>query len=357
MNILLLTNDFNLGGSGINTSVFTLAKGLRDRGHNVFIGSGGGNALDQLEKNGIRHFLIPFRKNGILLMKSIYILLKIIKDERVDILQCNSAVTSLSAYLSVKIARRGKVVSTLHNAFDVNFLRKVLRKSGDVVVAPCRFIADLYKVKNEKLRIIYNGIDLNDFSSKRDGWIKREYGISEDSILVGFFGGFSWRKGGRFFLESLPLVLQKRRDIVYIFAGGYENEIKEAKERYKEFQKNLLFLGRRFDVPGIMKEMDILVVPSLSDTTPNVILESYACGVPVIASNVGGIPEIVKDKETGFLIPPGNALSIAETVLMLCEHPSLREELSKNALKISTYYSKERLAEEYEKVFLELLQR
>jgi glycosyltransferase involved in cell wall biosynthesis len=356
VNILLLTNDFNLGGSGINAFVFNLSKGLRDRGHKVFIGSNGGNALNQLEENGIRHFLIPFRKNGILLMKSIYTLSKIIKDERIDVIQCNSAITSLSAYLSVKIAGIGRVVSTIHNTFDINFLRKNLRKLGDMVVAPCKFIADLYNVKDKKLRIIYNGIDLNDFSSKRDGWIKREYGISENPILAGFFGGFSWMKGGRFFLESLPIVLKKRKDIVYIFVGGYENEVREAKERYKEFQNNLFFLGRRFDVPEIMKEIDILVVPSLSDITPNVILEGYACGIPPVASNVGGIPEIVKDKETGLLIPPKDPLSIAEAVLELSDNPSLRENLSKNALKISSYYSKERLAEDYEKVFLELLE-
>ncbi len=357
MRILLLVNDFNLGGSGINASVFNLAKGLKKRGHEVFIGSNGGNAVRIAEENGIRHFEIPFQKGVRALVKAIHSLSKIIKDEEIDILHCNSAMTSLTACISSKITGRAKVVSTIHNTFDLDFLRKKMRKMGDVVVVVCKFIGELYGVKKEKLRIIYNGIDLDEFSSKKDGWIRKEYGISEKNFFAGFFGGFSWRKGGRYFLDSLPLVLKKRRDVVYIFVGGYEDEIKSAEERYKEFHKNLLFLGRRFDVPRIMKEMDILVVPSVSEATPTVIFEGYACGVPVIATRVGGIPEVVKENETGILIPPEDPFSIAEWVLRLCEDTPLREKLSKNALEASRYYSKERMVEDYEGVFLEVLKK
>ena len=122
-------------------------------------------------------------------------------------------------------------------------------------------------------------------------------------------------------------------------------------------QENVKFLGFREDVPSLLRAMDVFLLPSLSEGLPLSVLEALALQKPVVASDVGGIPEVVEDGITGYLVPPKNPQALADKILLLLRNPQLAAEFGKEGRKsVEQAFSLEHMIQEYQSLYEELCQ-
>ncbi len=142
-------------------------------------------------------------------------------------------------------------------------------------------------------------------------------------------------KGIKYLIESASLLLQSRNDISFLLVGegALKEELKILCADLK-IEKNVIFAGERSDIPEILSLTDIFVLPSLREGLPLTILEAMACGKPVIATNVGGIPEIVKDGITGILVSPEDSGALYSAMNELLDDRERREKMGRNGKRV-----------------------
>jgi glycosyltransferase involved in cell wall biosynthesis len=170
--------------------------------------------------------------------------------------------------------------------------------------------------------------------------------------LVGYIGRFSKEKGVVNFAKAIPLIL-KRNDVGVLMGGSGPllDVIKEELKANKSYNKVMLagWIAHN-GLPDHFNELKLLVLPSYIEGLPEVVLEAMACGTPVLATPVGGVPDLIKDRETGFIMEDNSPECIAENVVRALEYPNL-DKIAKNARKlIEDEYSYEAAVEKYRKI-------
>jgi glycosyltransferase involved in cell wall biosynthesis len=212
-------------------------------------------------------------------------------------------------------------------------------------------------VPEGKIEVIHNGIDVSSFSGVEKGSLRHSLNIAEDSRVAGFIGRLGPEKGITYLLEAADRICRSTSGVYFILIG--EGILKEETEDFiasRGLNDRIIMLGWRKDATCILPDMDMLLLPSLTEGTPMVILEAMAAGVPVIASDVGGIGEIIEDSRTGLLIKPRDPVAIAESVKALLDDRGLAERISRNAAsEVESRFSALRMSEKYEQTYLNLM--
>ncbi len=211
--------------------------------------------------------------------------------------------------------------------------------------------------QREQYRVIYSGID---FAPYETALRKREetrlaLGATPDTYLVGGVGRLERVKGFAYFVQAARLIADKAPQARFFIAGqgSLEDALRgEASSVAERFQ----FLGLREDVPDLMAAMDLIVVPSLNEGMGRVLLEAAAAATPAVASNVGGIPDIVVDGGTGVLVPSRDASALAEAVISLAKDAERRRGMGELARAMAVpAYSIEHMVEQIEMLYEELI--
>jgi L-malate glycosyltransferase len=136
------------------------------------------------------------------------------------------------------------------------------------------------------------------------------------------------KKGIEYFLKAAAVVREQFPDARFLVVGGscfdpnYQFEL-ESRVRQLNLSDRVIFTGERNDIPALLREIDLSVLPSLSEGLSNSLLEGMAAGVAVVATNVGGNPEVVQDGRTGLLVPPGDAAALAQAMIRILESQDL----------------------------------
>ncbi|MCM8763132.1 MAG: glycosyltransferase family 4 protein [Candidatus Omnitrophica bacterium] len=191
-----------------------------------------------------------------------------------------------------------------------------------------------FKVADEKkLEVIYQGLDLDkytDIGIDKDS-IRRDFGIGVSEGVVGFIGRLEPIKGLEYLIEAAEEVLKNKR--VKFLIVGEGSLRKRLEQRVKELgrEENFIFSGWRQDIPQLLSIMDLLVLPSLNEAVGMVLLEAQMMGIPIVATNVGGIPEVVRDGLTAVLVKPQDSRALASAINGLLQDKSRRLEMSKKA--------------------------
>jgi glycosyltransferase involved in cell wall biosynthesis len=271
-------------------------------------------------------------------------LYRLFKNEKFDIVHTHTAKAGALGRLAGRLAGIPAIIHTPHGHnfygyFNWFVSRVIIFVEMTLAVFTDRILAltnleksDYLKfgvAKEGKVALVYTGLELDDFIPKNREMIKSGLKIDNDGKVVGYVGRLDSVKGAQFFVEAARLCLLNDASLRFILAGeGQLRKQLQDKTASWGFKDKIIFLGWRDDIADLMSIMDILVLPSLNEAVGIVLIEAQSLGVPVVASNVGGIPEIIKDKETGILVFPGDPQAIARAVSELFSEPRKMREMS-----------------------------
>ena len=202
-----------------------------------------------------------------------------------------------------------------------------------------RYLIENYHIPAEKTHLIYQGVNLRRFhaSPKMRTVAEKRYLLPANAApLLGCIGSFEKRKGQAVLLEALALAKQNLPDFHLLLVGDGADESKLKKQVAElDLTENVSFFPFTRDPELLFARVDLTILPSIGkEGLPNVLLESLAMGTPVIASDFGGIPEVIIDGETGILVPPADASQLRDAILHLWKNPALREKMSINAVEL-----------------------
>lgn len=208
-------------------------------------------------------------------------------------------------------------------------------------VAADRFRGSLLRWLSGRIRVtvIHNSVNSEKLRTAQTDSIaiRKQLRVRSADPLIGIIGNLTPVKGQLELITAFAAVLHKIPDSLLLIVGsaifnrddGYQQKLL-AKAKTLGITNRVRFLGQRSDVPAIMRALDLLVLNSRSEAFPLVGLEGLACGVPVLATAVGGVPELITHGENGWLIPPGDQRKLAESIVSLIEQPDLRARLATN---------------------------
>jgi glycosyltransferase involved in cell wall biosynthesis len=217
----------------------------------------------------------------------------------------------------------------------------------------------------EKIEVIRNGIDLSRFAHPKNGaGVRTELGLPEHAPLVVVLARLSRQKGIDSFLEAAAAVGRRCPDARFLIVGDkYDVAYKQSLEQ-RTVQLGLggriIFTGYRSDVPELLSQATISVLPSLSgEGLSNTLLESMAAGRPVVATRVGGSSEVIEEQGVGgLLVPPGDPAAMAEAICAVLENRDLARRLGHEAKRrVTEHFSLERMVRATEDLYVTLLEK
>ena len=270
--------------------------------------------------NGIRHYL---------------------QETRPDIVHTFLLTASLYGRLAAILARVPIVIGTEVNIYahkrPMHALAERLLMAGtDRIIASAESVRDFYvrqvHADPAKVDVVYNAVD---FSQGRPTMSQREMraslGLPEDARIAGVIARLTEQKGHRYLFDALASS-PALADVQLLVVGG--GEAREALERdavTKDLSARVHFLGPRRDLGDLLAAMDVFVLPSLWEGLPLSMVLAMGAGVPVVATRVAGIPEVVDDGRTGLLVPPRDASALGAALTRLFEDPQLRRRIGREA--------------------------
>jgi glycosyltransferase involved in cell wall biosynthesis len=217
-----------------------------------------------------------------------------------------------------------------------------------------------FKIAEEdKFSVICSGVGLNKFkesplSEKQN--LKKELGIPENSIIAGTAGRLVPVKGPEFLIKAARYIISRYPDAYFIFTGDGPLE-QDLKRRALKMgiSENIIFLGWRDNIAQIISIYDIFVLPSLNEGMGRVLAEAMALGKPIVASNIGGIPDLVIHGDNGFLVPPKNPKQLAKYIQVLIEDKDKRQKMGLRGKEMSLNFGAGRMIEKIASLYEELL--
>jgi glycosyltransferase involved in cell wall biosynthesis len=266
----------------------------------------------------------------------------LIKARDVKIVRTHQYHANLYGRLAAWLAKVPCVVASVHNVYtrDRKLHRRIINKflSGftDRVVAVSEAVKrDILKydhLMDDKVTVIYNGIDTQRFSDTNRNSMRAALGISPEAQVIGTVGRLTIQKGQKYLLDAVAMLRKKFPQIALLIVGDgpmrdeLSNHIKAL-----GIDKNAILVGTRRDIPRLLSAMDIFVLPSLWEGSPNALIEAMAAGKPVIATDIPPIREIINLDKVGILVPVEDSKAIASSIELLFNSKTLAETFGKSA--------------------------
>jgi glycosyltransferase involved in cell wall biosynthesis len=187
----------------------------------------------------------------------------------------------------------------------------------------------------DKVVVIPNGRDLTRFApGLHRETIRKELGVDRGAPVVGVVGRLETQKGHVYLLDAWPDVVRRHPDARLLVVGeGSLHEALVRQSRSRGVADSVIFTGFRSDVPRILDAIDVLALPSLHEGMPLTVIEAAAAGRPVVATAVDGTPEVVREGETGYLVPPADPASLARALLAMLGDPEAATRMGREACR------------------------
>lgn len=300
-------------------------------------------------KNEILHYTAAFRNSFDL--ETAFFIKKVVKEGKYDILHLHAPKAHTLSVMAGILGLKVPMVLTKRTAFKIkrNFftLFKYNYSSIKKIIAISEKIADQLREiikENNKIEKIYSGINLENYAHEPSEILGRELHLLPNTKVIGIVAALSPEKDHLTFIKMAEVLFKMNPDFrfVIIGKGKLEKSLKEDVAE-RDMQDVIYFTGHRSDIYRILPELDVLLLTSLEEGLGSVILDAFASKVPVVATNTGGIPELVLSGKTGMLAPVGDYIAIAECVNKIMGDQILREEIIKNAWNFAQDFSKENM--------------
>lgn len=350
MNILHVIDHMGIGGAQ------TILKGIFERDasrKDLFCYS---LRIDKFE-NKIDHPNVRYYKgHSRFNVNSLFELREFVNDNNIEILHCHLLKSMIFGYLlKLLFFKNIKLIFHEHGRIfqDQSFYKSFIKLSKNTVdlhiavsEATEKQLIDNAGIDKYRTKVLLNFVDIDYFSSQRTLSRKfeerKKIGLNENDFVLGYAGRHIKRKGCLDLIQAME-ELKKFENIKLLMAGdGPEKEENIRLVKKLGLEKRIIFLGYISDIRWLYSAIDCFVIPSRWEPFGIVALEAYASGVPVIASNVVGLNEVVNDKKNGLLFEPQNMKDMSKKIELLYENSNLRNEIIKNGLETVKNYSLEK---------------
>jgi len=344
---------------------FALSTGLAARGHRVTLVTSPGSILEtRAREAGLD--VVPADLRSELNPLVIARLVGLILERSVDVVHAHRAHAHSLGLITAAITRRPFLISrrVAHRPKD-NFGSRIKYTSRTVarIIAISRAVRDVlvdYGVDPARVEVVYSGTDPARYRPGLDGSrVRREFGVPDGAPLVGKVANFypGW-KGHDVFLAAARRILEVRRDARFLLVGkSTDSDAMRSAVAEAGLTDRVILAGYRSDIPEILAAIDVLAnSPRAREGLCVAILEALASGRPVVATRVGGIPEVVRDGETGLLVPPEDPAALASAVLRLVSDRDLAARLGAGGARlVREQFTFETMVEGNERVYREVL--
>ena len=357
MRILQVLPELNVGG--VETGTVDFARYLVEYGHHSVVVSYGGTLVADLESFGSKHYRLPVHKKSLwTMLLCIRRLRQIILSEAIEIVHARSRVPAWIAFWACR-RTNAQFITTCHGYYSKHFFSYVMGWAKMVIVPSeviGRHMIDDFKVPAESIRLIPRSVDIPRFS------VERHSTSSDQTFTISIVGRITPLKGHDYFLKAMAKVIRSIPN-VRIWIIGDAPARKEAYRKELEILVRRLgltdyveFLGNRKDVPNLLGRTNVLVLSTVvPEAFGRVILEAQAAGVPVVATKVGGVTEIIDDEQTGLLVLPRDTDGMAQAVIRILRDKNLAARLVAQAkVKLDQRFTLEHMASRTLTVYEEL---
>jgi len=328
MNILFLTTHANTGG--ITSYILTLGEALIKSGHKVWVVSSGGDCVPRIEAAGMRHVTLNIRTKSEVhpkLLLSLPILDRLVRDEKIDIIHAQTRVTQVMGFCASR-STGVKMITTCHGFFKPRWFRKTFPCWGEAVIAiskpVARHLSVDFAVDSKKIYLIANGIDLDRFVMTTDQIrraARQKWGLGEEP-LIGIIARLSDVKGIDVLIRAMPLILKEIPEAQLMIAGqGPEEDSLKKLTQDLSLSGHVEFKDIVNQTEGLLPGFDVFVMPSLMEGLGLSVMEAQGCGIPVVASRVGGLIDLIEDGKTGYLVAASDPAALASRVIEALRNP------------------------------------
>lgn len=355
--------DAEVSWGGGERQVAGLCSHLQERGHEVkLICRPASKLREWATAKGIES--CPAEMKSTFVLSSILKLRSIIARERPDILHLHTSRAHVLGSMAGKLAGVKTIIATRRMDDPIKMLWPNTGAYGawtTAIVAISEAVRDVLiscGVDPSKIRLIPSGADISQFvSACADQSVRAEFGGSAPLRLICTAASLSVRKGVRYLLEAAALLKDSTTQFRVIIAGEGDQRA-ELEQMTKRLGIDCMFLGFYPDMARLLANIDIFVMPSLSEGLGVAVLEAMAAGKPVVASAVGGLKESVLGGKTGFLVPPADPQSLADAIKKLLVTPTLAEQFgAAGRARVRENYSLKNMALANESLYHELVKR
>lgn len=351
---------------GAQKYVYNLATNLPKSDFDVFVICGSGGTLKKrLEEAGVKTYELADLKRDISIfseIKSLWQIFKIIKKEKPDVIHLNSPKASGIGGLVGRILGVKNIIMTVHG-FTFNedrgfFSKNLIRFFSWVTILLCHktIVIDekeknqsesMMLVSEEKIKLVKNGIEKIKFLEKdiaRETLLPNIYENYKDCISIGTIGELHKNKGVDFLVEALSKI--EKPYICTVIGDGEEKKNIENLIQKHRLEEKVFLVGQKENASSLLPAFDIFTLTSRKEGLPYVLLESGLASIPTIASDIGGIPDIIDNGTNGLLVQKGNVEQIKNAIERLIEYREEREALGRNLKeKIEKEFSLEEMLE------------
>ncbi|MCX6567247.1 MAG: glycosyltransferase family 4 protein [Candidatus Aminicenantes bacterium] len=371
LKVLEMIDKPSLGGG--QAVLLTLARHLdRTRFEVSVCAKSGGPLEDEVRKLGLAFHPAEFKKKPSTGLGRD--LARLLASEKIDILHTHGGIAGLFGRRAARRARTPVVVHTIHGIHYLHYRNPILRKifiglerslSRATSAVVCVSEADLAQARkyrlapDDRLRLVRNGVAVVDPSPDSDRG--RRIGelcprLKLRAPVIGTVARLHRQKGVEYFIKASPEILRRNSGALFVVVGSGPLEKRlRAKIDRLGLADHFILAGERPDAIDLLSAFDIFVLPSLWEGLPLVLIEAAGLGKPIIATDIDGSREIIRDGETGLLVPPADPAALAGAVRRLLEDAALARRLGEKARhEIPPAFDLKRMVAETERLYLDL---
>ena len=344
---------------GGQNQVLVTVLGLRSLGHRTVLVAHPTGELRRRAEEGLD--LIPLAPRMEMDLTAAWRLSRVLRQLRPDIVHAHDphavAMAALALSMHTGSARTGLVASRrVDFHLGRNALSRWKYRQVDLFICASEAIRQMLLrdgIPRPKAVTVHEGIDLEHVAAAPRADLHNELWLPHDAPIVGNVAALVPHKGQRHLIDAVPDVLRQEPDARFVIAG--EGELRPSLEqqiRHLHLEKHVTLTGFRPDVLSLHKAFDVFVMSSVTEGLGTSLLDAMACGKPVVATAVGGIPEVVVDGETGFLVPPRDHAAMAAAIVRLLGDRALRERMGAAGLaRVRERFSVDRMVKDTLRVY------
>ncbi|NYT38469.1 glycosyltransferase family 1 protein [Allopusillimonas soli] len=331
----ILHSEAATGMGGQEQYILRMMNAMRERGHSLELVCQPGAPLGgRVREAGFVVHETPMDP-PMNFLRSIGVVRGILRRGKFDVLNCHSRRDTLVAGLGGRLAGTPLIVRTRHLASKVGSMLSYTVIPHRVTAAS-DYVSDYLVsrgVPRAHVATVYPAVDLQ--PRPAGSTLRTELGLGSDDIIVGCVAVMRFQKGHKELLDAMEPIVRARPNVHLVIVGGGSQAVVDAVKAHAyglEIQDRVHFLGQRRDVPNLLEGFDIFALATRIEASGTAFVEAGAAGLPVVGTRVGGVPEMVRDGETGILVPLDDRQSLTEALMRLIDDPILRRQMGRAGL-------------------------